>query len=380
MTKKRLIRDKKWFFQTFPYVQIHMDNDLFKGWVAINYLTDGEIRYWNFEKAGSVPVAGKDIIWLTIIPESASRSITAFFKPNRHVSAWYIDVIESAGIDEDGIVYFIDKYLDVMLTPEGDILIDDRDELEIAFNSGELSTFQYEQALKEGERIVIELGRDIKETEEMCRLILEKAEEMIFNDRFTIFLDIDGVLDIFNPDEYIQKLLPEAVSGLKNLIARTKGDLVVISDWRYGSKQYRSKAYERGYERSIDNWDNLLKLFDDEGIIISGVTTWDDGIHSRTEEIEKYLIEHPDIRRYVILDDCFGDNYESNEEIRKHLVYVDALKGLQQNDLIAACEIMNKKMQNENNRIQKSEKKAQKKCAGFSRKIGNTKGHFANIL
>ncbi len=101
--------------------------------MAINYLTDGETLCWYFEKAGSVPVCGKDMIWLTIIPENASRSISAFFLPERRVSAWYVDVVETTGIDEDGVVYFVDKYLDVMLTPQGDVIVDDRDELDAAY-------------------------------------------------------------------------------------------------------------------------------------------------------------------------------------------------------------------------------------------------------
>ena len=31
--------------QTFPYFQARVDNELVKGWVAVNYLTDGETRY-----------------------------------------------------------------------------------------------------------------------------------------------------------------------------------------------------------------------------------------------------------------------------------------------------------------------------------------------
>ena len=63
---------------------------------------------------------------------------------------------------------------------------------------------------------------------------------------------------------------------------------------------------------------------------------------SRTEEIQAYLQEHPEIYNYVILDDCFGDDYSSDMNMKKHLVSVDALKGLQDNDLVKACEIMNR--------------------------------------
>ncbi len=341
MNKKRLIRDKKWYFQFFPYHQLYMDNELFKGWVAINYLTDGETRYWKYEKSGSVPVCGKDMVWLTIIPDNASRSISAFFSPERNVTAWYIDVIENTGIDEDGVVYFIDKYLDVILTAQGDVVISDRDELDEAYNSGDLTKEQYESAIYEGECIIKELAADIKQTENMCRQILEKAEEIIADDRFTIFLDIDGVLDIYNNNAAVQELLPTTIGNLKSLITRTKADVVIISDWRFGSDLYAEKAKECGYGRIIDNWSNLTKIFTQEGIAINGVTAWDEKLTNRTSEIRQYLNEHSNIKRYVILDDCFGDSYESDPEIKKHLVFVDALKGLQEKDLIAACEIMN---------------------------------------
>lgn len=341
MNKMRLVRDKKWFFQFFPYHQMYMDNELLKGWVSINYLTDGEERFWEYEKSGSVPVCGKGMIWLTIIPDDRSRCIGAYFLPNRRVSVWYIDVIEETGIDDDGVVYYIDKYLDVVFTPQGDICIKDRDELDEAYESGELSTEQYENALREGELIVEELGTDIEKTEKFCREVLDKAEEMIAKDRFTIFLDIDGVLDVFHSNLLIQELIPQAVQDLKGLVERTKADVVIISDWRYGSLKYGEKASERGYDNIIANWENLVKTFDEAGIKIQDVTPWDDGIENRTGEIKRYLEEHPWIKRYVILDDCYGDTYESDKEIQKHLVFIDALKGLQKENLLAACAIMN---------------------------------------
>lgn len=278
MNKMRLTRDKKWFFQYFPYHQMHMDNELFKGWVSLNYLTDGEERFWEYEKSGKVPVCGKGMTWLTLIPDDRKRCIGAYIKPDRRVSVWYVDVIEETGIDEDGIVYSIDKYLDVILTPQGDVDIKDRDELDAAYACGELSEFQYEEALKEGDLILKELAADIGKTEEFCLAVLTKAEEMLEGNRFTIFLD-----------------LSQTVADLTNLVERTQANVVSISDW-------------------------------------SG---------SRTEEIEKYLLGHPEIKRYVILTDCFKEQYEREKEIRRHLVFIDALQGLQTEHLLAVCEIMN---------------------------------------
>lgn len=302
MNRKRLTRDQKWFFQSFPYYQMRMENHLFTGLVSLIQLTEGEYRYWEYDRAGKVAVAGEGMVWLQMIPDHGSRAITAMFLPDKRVSAWYVDVIEEAAYDADGVAIFVDKYLDVIFTPQGDVVIDDRDELDAAFCSGELTEEQYEAALREGEAIVDELCSDIPATEDWCRDILEMVEERIGAKQFVIFLDGDGVLDVFNPHVHIQEIMPEAVERLRRLVTRTNARIVVISDRRL--------------------WDKALK--------------------TRTAEIAAYLESNPQIYNYVILDDCYGDDYSSDPEIQSHLVHIDAMKGLQDGDMIKACEIMNR--------------------------------------
>lgn len=179
MKRKRLNRDQQWFFQHYPYFQMRMENDIFAGLVSLIQLTDGKYLYWDFPKAGKAAVAGKGMVWLQLIPDYGSRVITAMFLPDKRVSVWYVDVIEEAAYDADGVAVFIDKYLDVIFTPQGDVKIDDRDELDAAFQSGELTQEQYDAALQEGEAIVDELCSDIPATERWCREILEYVEKEI---------------------------------------------------------------------------------------------------------------------------------------------------------------------------------------------------------
>ncbi len=332
MTKKRLIRDAKWGFQYFPYFQMRIESDKFHGWAALNELTDGEYLYWTFEKAGKVPVAGKGMCWLTLIPDEKKRSITAMFTEDGNVSAWYVDVIQSVKMDEDGVLAFMDQYLDVMLTTSGDIQIDDRDELDAAYHAGEFSKEQYEEALSEGQRIIDELSRDIHATELMCREILQYFKEQMRKQPLTVFLDIDGVLDIFQPDAEVQTLLSNAVINLCELIHRMRAQVVVISSHRSGGK----------------NWDMLSETFKKNNIHDVNITPCGEEYRSRTEEINAYLRMHPNMKRYVILDDCFQDDYSCDAELQKHLVFVDALKGLQKEDIIKACEILNRQSANSN--------------------------------
>ncbi len=161
--------------------------------------------------------------------------------------------------------------------------------------------------------------------------------------QFVIFLDVDGVLDVFDPNVHIQNIIPEAVERLCHLAARKNAKIVVISDWRYGSRAYADYCRKNNiFADQCDNWQYLEEVLSKESISIHDVTPWDKKLKARTEEIAAYLEANPQIYNYVILDDCFGDDYSTDPEMQAHLVHIDALKGLQDSDLIRACEIMNR--------------------------------------
>lgn len=343
MTRKRLVRDKKWFFQSFPYYQKRMDNDLFKGLVSVIRLTDGEYLYWNYPKAGNVAVAGEGMVWLQLIPDDGKRAITAKFLPDKRVSVWYVDVMDSWEYDPDGVAAFMDLYLDVIFTPQGDVVVADRDELDAVYASGEITKEQYEGALLEGEAIVNDLCKDISATEAWCQKILDCVEKELNQRKFVIFLDIDGVLDVFSPKAPMQTLIPEAVERLARLVKRTDGQVVVASDWRLGSPKYAKQNGLTPVERQqSEAWEYLRKTLEEASVTISDVTPYEENLKSRTEEIKAYLQEHPEVYNYVILDDCFSDDYSSDKTVQSHLVFVDALKGLGDKDLVKSCEIMNR--------------------------------------
>lgn len=191
MTKKRLDRDLKWGFQGFPYYQMRMDGEVFHGLVSIIDLIDGEYLFWEKPRAGKIPVCGKGMLWLQLIPDGKHRVITAKFLPpsrtvqgvkySKSVSVWYVDVIDDRGYDEDGVAYFTDMYLDVIFDIEGDVITEDRDELDAAYNSGELSEEQYKRAVEEGRAIVSELCADAEKTQKRCEDILALARKRIEN-------------------------------------------------------------------------------------------------------------------------------------------------------------------------------------------------------
>lgn len=346
MNIKRLDRDK-WGFQGFPYYQFRMDKELFHGLVCIINIVDGEYFYWNMPRAGKVAVTGKGMTWLQLIPDGQHRVITAKFLPNKQISVWYVDVIEETGFAADGVATFTDKYLDVIFSPKKDIKIDDRDELDAAYASGELSEKQYNDAITEGDCIVEELCKDIKATEKWCRRILDYSEELISNGLKpfkrvdAVFLDMDGVMDVFNPTLTTQEILPSALECLQKITAKNNCRIVLISTWRFCTPRFRNRFNSEEDKNQMETqWTNLVESFSKYDLKIADSTDWDKSLKTRSAEILAYLKNHPEVESYVILDDCFHDTYDSSPALQKHLVFVDALKGLQEKDVESALKTL----------------------------------------
>lgn len=177
MKRKRLDRDG-WGFQHFPYYQLRVETPDFCGLASVIRLTSGRVCTWDMPRAGRVPVAGAGMQWLQLIPDGRRHMLTVKYRPGRlpgrlpRVSVWYADVIDRVETDPDGVAAFVDQYLDVIFSPQGDVHIDDWDELDAAYASGELTEEQYRAAIAEGERIVKELCADVRETERWCGRIL----------------------------------------------------------------------------------------------------------------------------------------------------------------------------------------------------------------
>lgn len=195
MKYKKLNRDG-WGFQDFPYYQLRVDTEDFHGMVSLIRIRTGEYQYWHTPKAGKVAVCGEGMTWMQLIPDGQNRVITVKYFPDfshgsernnypkvedesYQASIWYVDIIEGTTYAEDGTLTFIDKYLDVIFTPEGDVMVDDRDELEEAYASRELTGEQYEGAIKESEDILQELTTDIAATQKWCTRIRHQVENII---------------------------------------------------------------------------------------------------------------------------------------------------------------------------------------------------------
>lgn len=111
---------------------------------------------------------GKDVVvcdngyhWLTIMPSDAFYCITVMMDDSDQIRVCYIDLIDAQGYDDDGVSYFYDLYLDLVVYPNGDIIVDDMDELQEALETGDISKLQYDRAVTTSQKLQCGLLSDI---------------------------------------------------------------------------------------------------------------------------------------------------------------------------------------------------------------------------
>lgn len=72
---------------------------------------------------------------------------------NEKVLLWYIDMIANQGVNTDGVPYFDDLYLDLVVYPDGTIIVDDMDELAEALSKKDITQEQFHLAVETSHRL-----------------------------------------------------------------------------------------------------------------------------------------------------------------------------------------------------------------------------------
>lgn len=77
------------------------------------------------------------------------------------IQVCYMDIIAEQGYDNDGVPYFYDLYLDLVVYPDGTIIEDDMDELQNALKNSDITQQQFDLALNTCDKLKNGLLSDI---------------------------------------------------------------------------------------------------------------------------------------------------------------------------------------------------------------------------
>ncbi len=130
-----------------------VNSELLNGYLGLLEIKEvSKAQIWKFN-GEDITVCDKGRKWLSILPCNDWYCITAMMDEDGKILLWYIDMIAAQGVDADGMPYFDDLYLDLIVYPDGTIIVDDMDELQDALAKGDITKEQFNLALETSKRL-----------------------------------------------------------------------------------------------------------------------------------------------------------------------------------------------------------------------------------
>ncbi|MGX9807489.1 DUF402 domain-containing protein [Exiguobacterium acetylicum] len=134
------------------YVQEQVENEVFQGHVTllqiIRVASPLDVRYGD----ETIRIADDDYVWVQQFPKDAHHAVTSMFDTSGQLVQTYVDICLRTGV-ENGRVYWDDLFLDLIALPSGQVLLVDADELEAAWEQGDVSQADYALAWAEAKRL-----------------------------------------------------------------------------------------------------------------------------------------------------------------------------------------------------------------------------------
>ncbi|MCM3734700.1 DUF402 domain-containing protein [Bacillus cytotoxicus] len=118
----------------------------------------------------NICIANNGYTWIQYFINGKNFAITAMLNEKKELVQYYIDVAKEYKMDERGLPYFDDLYLDVVLLPNGEMYLLDENELEEVYTKGDISKLEYEVAWNTAKWIM----KKIEEEDFFWFSILEK--------------------------------------------------------------------------------------------------------------------------------------------------------------------------------------------------------------
>ena len=157
------------------FKNIKIDQKEFKG--NISLLKIHKVRkIWKVEKEQRCILAD-GYNWLQIYHEGKNHCITAMYNEKNELVQWYIDISKRLGVEND-IPFEDDLYLDVVLVPDGQIILLDEDELQEALENKIITKQEYNLAYNEANKIIKEGKENMKKLKHFTdKYLLKMLEE-----------------------------------------------------------------------------------------------------------------------------------------------------------------------------------------------------------
>lgn len=121
----------------------YVESDSFTGYITLYTIYNLKEPLWKHYGTHTYRIADKGYSWLQYFPKNSHYIVTAMFDEHQEIIQWYIDTCKTQGVTEQGVPWFDDLYLDIVVLRNGEVFLLDEDELEEALTRGVITQDDY---------------------------------------------------------------------------------------------------------------------------------------------------------------------------------------------------------------------------------------------
>ena len=125
-----------------------------------------------YDDGSSVTIVDEGYHWLQLAPETGRWWLTVMFAPDLSVVQYYFDITAGSNLLGAADSFFTDLFLDVVMMPDGRIIVLDEDELEQALEEHIIDRVTYNTAKRDAEALIYALDGNAPALEKLCREVL----------------------------------------------------------------------------------------------------------------------------------------------------------------------------------------------------------------
>jgi len=143
------------------FAMTHMDTNEFSGYISLFCIDAVREPLWINLSGQDVCLADKGYLWLQHFPRDAHYALTTVFDAQGAIVRWYIDICKQQYLDEHGVLWYLDLYLDLDISPDYEVALLDVDELDDALRDGGVTPLEYELAWREANSLMTVIEEDM---------------------------------------------------------------------------------------------------------------------------------------------------------------------------------------------------------------------------
>lgn len=132
----------------------YVENNYFTGYITLYTMQALREPLWKTYGRHTFRIADKGYSWLQYYPKDAHYIITAMFDDRNEIVEWYIDVCKNQGVTDQGVPWFDDLYLDIVVLRNGEVFLLDQDELDDALSRRVITLRDYEMATQTAREVL----------------------------------------------------------------------------------------------------------------------------------------------------------------------------------------------------------------------------------